>query len=105
MFDRLLKTALDSGGEVIVETKYYCDGVKGRVLDFDGTHFTVFHSGTAGGMLWAFRIEDVAHCGLVLELPHSLSELSDGTVLSNMLEETIEPTHQCPYRQDEGESL
>lgn len=100
MFDKILKTALDSGGEVFVETKYYCDGVKGRVLDFDGAQFTIFHNGPGGGMLWAFRVEDIAYCGLVIELPTSLSELSEPIGDEKNSPESTSP---CPHRQEEGE--
>jgi hypothetical protein len=97
MFGKLLKTAMDAGTEVIVETKYYGDGVKGRVLDFDGTHFTVFHNGSGGGMLWAFRLEDVACCGLVVELPTSLSSLPDiDTGLSD--DDAAGSSQHCAHR-------
>jgi hypothetical protein len=76
MFTKMLQTALDSGKDIIVETKYYCDGVKGKVLDFDGEYFTLFHNGTGGGMLWAFRVEDVAYCGLLIDVPTALHDLS-----------------------------
>jgi hypothetical protein len=98
MFDRLLKTALDTGAEVIVETKYECNGVKGRVLDFDGQHFSIFHSGTDGGMLWVFRLVDVAYCGLVLELPSSLSELALPETLSGNLGN---PAQSCSHQNED----
>jgi hypothetical protein len=109
MFDRLLQTALDTGGEVIVQTRYDCDGVKGRVLDFDGKHFSVFHSGTGGGMLWVFRLIDVAYCGLVLELPTPLKELSEPSLpLCNSLNtlpsgDSLDKVPPCSHPPEEGE--
>ncbi|MEB3245812.1 MAG: hypothetical protein VKJ06_07505 [Vampirovibrionales bacterium] len=76
MFDKLLKNALDTGAEVIVETRFCGDALRGRVLDFDGEGFTIFHSGTGGGVLWAFKLADVAYCGLIVERPE-LPEVLD----------------------------
>jgi hypothetical protein len=102
MFDKILKAAMESSGEVIVETKYACDGVKGRILDFDGSYFTVFHNGPGGGMLWAFKLEDIAYCGLVVELPTSLTELSEPDPAKE-IKPSIESLRSCSHRQEEGE--
>lgn len=105
MFDHILKTAHESGGEVLVQLKSNCcEQYKGRILNLDSKHFTLFHSGPGGGVLWAFKRKDVAYCGLVVELP----ELSS---LENSLEKLpINPpdivcpdivrTTQPPIRED-----
>jgi hypothetical protein len=98
MFDRILRTAMESGGEVIVETKYACDGLKGKVLDFDGTHFTLFHNGTGGGMLWVVRVEDIACCGLVVDVPSALSELAEPNQATDL---NLSSIHSCLHRPKE----
>ncbi len=70
MFDHILRTAHESGGEVLVQLKSNCcEQYKGRILNLDSKHFTLFHSGPGGGVLWAFKRKDIAYCGLVVELP------------------------------------
>jgi hypothetical protein len=102
MFEQLLKTAMESGGEVIIETKYYCECVKGKVLSLDNDHVSIFHSGTDGGMLWVFGLKDIACCGLVLELPQSLSQLSlfQDASLQQITESLQAP---CQHHQTEGD--
>lgn len=76
LFNHILKTAHESGGEILVQLKEYCcDPYKGRVLDLSDDMFSLFHSGPGGGVLWAFRREDIAFCGLVVELPTPLTTL------------------------------
>ncbi len=81
MFCKILTMALESAGEVIVETKYTGHGVRGRVMDFDGKSFTLFHSGNGGGMLWVFRLDDLAHCGLILDLPSDVQNWSSSSIM------------------------
>lgn len=70
MFNKILDTAHQSGAEVLVHLKdFCCEPFKGRVLEMDQEYFSLFHSGPGGGVHWAFKLEDVAFCGLVLELP------------------------------------
>jgi hypothetical protein len=75
MFQSLLKSARDSGSEVIVSFRIPCsDSFQGKIMDVHDDHFTLFHSGHGGGVLWTFAIADIAHCGLILDLP-PISEL------------------------------
>ncbi len=74
MFERVLKTAFESGGDVLVQLQ--SERYKGRVLELSDEYFTLFHSGTGGGVLWVFRLADIAYCGLVVELPSDVARLS-----------------------------
>lgn len=77
MFEKILKTAHDSGGEVLVQIKNHgCEQFKGRVQELNSDCFTLFHSGPEGGVLWAFKREDIAFCGLIVELPQQLGGMS-----------------------------
>lgn len=70
MFGKILETAYESGAEVIVQLKEFCcDQYKGRVLDLNNEFFSIFHSGSGGGVHWAFKRDDIAFIGLVVELP------------------------------------
>lgn len=69
MFERILKQAYETGGEVIVDLKYCGDLFQGRVYDLESDAFTLYHSGPQGGVLWAFKLEDVAYCGLRVAPP------------------------------------
>lgn len=76
MYKKLLQTTMDSGNEMIVSLKNVaCDTFQGRILDVSDDCFSMFHSGPEGGILWLFKIEDIHHCGLVVDLPTALSSL------------------------------
>ncbi|WP_373533410.1 hypothetical protein [Vampirovibrio sp.] len=77
MFEPTLKSAYESGAEVIVQLKHYCcEQYKGRILELSDNTFNLFHSGPDGGMLWTFQLKDIAFCGLVVELPNLAEEAS-----------------------------
>ncbi|MEM0952475.1 MAG: hypothetical protein AAGI66_10105 [Cyanobacteria bacterium P01_H01_bin.74] len=70
MFDKILKTAHETGAEVMVQLKDFCyDQYKGRILEVSPDYFSLFHSGPGGGVHWAFKREDIAFIGLIVELP------------------------------------
>lgn len=73
MFERMIREAFHSGSEV----KVYIRGVPdtyfhGRVQDVDDAYFSLFHSGASHGVLWAFRLEDVAVCAMETRPPSPL---------------------------------
>lgn len=70
MFEPILKSAYESGAEIIVQLKHYCcEQYQGRILELSDNTFNLFHSGPGGGMLWTFLIKDIAFCGVVVDLP------------------------------------
>lgn len=69
MFEKLLTSAFDAGGEVFVYMNGFNNPLKGRIQDIDGDYFTFFQSGKAGTILWAFRMSDVLSCGLLVGPP------------------------------------
>jgi hypothetical protein len=70
MFDRMIQSSWETGGEIMVQLKTHPDDrFKGKVLEIDAEFFTLFHSGDGCGVHWAFKREDVAFCGLVVALP------------------------------------
>jgi hypothetical protein len=71
LFARIIQNAFESGGEVIVILRGQDESFRGQVRDFDGIHFTVFHRGRSNGFLWAFRLEDVLSCALLIPEPNS----------------------------------
>ena len=100
MFDKILESAHGSGGDVLVQIKNHCcEQYRGRVQDLDAEYFTLFHSGPGGGVLWAFKREDIAFCGLIVEFPSALS-LEDGDACPTTLDVQAQPT---PYERKEGE--
>jgi hypothetical protein len=60
-------------------------------------------------MLWVFRLIDVAYCGLVLELPTPLKELSEPSLpLCNSLNtlpsgDSLDKVPPCSHPPEEGE--
>ena len=68
-----MKSAWESGAEVIINLRYECDTYIGRIQDVDKEHFTLFQSGTKGGVLWVFLLENVVSCGLRVKPPHDES--------------------------------
>jgi hypothetical protein len=76
MFDVMLKTAFENGNELIVQMKG-CgpDPFKGKILDLNANFFTLFHSANDGGVLWAFKQEDIGCIGLLVETPLGLNDL------------------------------
>lgn len=74
MFERFLRTAFESGGDVLVQLQ--SERYQGRILEIGDGHFTLFHSGVGGGVLWMFRLADVAYCGLAVERPSDVARLS-----------------------------
>jgi hypothetical protein len=69
MFEKLLKSAFDSGGDVFVYMNGFNNPLRGRVQDMDESFFTLFQNGKFGTILWAFRLSDVISCGLMVGPP------------------------------------
>ena len=69
MFQKLLKSAFDAGGEVFVYVNGFSNPLRGRVQDMGDDYFTFFQSGRSGTILWAFKLEDVLSCGLIVGPP------------------------------------
>ncbi len=69
MFEMLLKSAFDAGGEVFVFMNGFTTPLKGRVQDMNNDYFTFFQNGKQGNVLWAFRMSDVISCGLLVGPP------------------------------------
>jgi hypothetical protein len=66
----LVTAACQAGGDVIIQLKdAKGETYKGRIQSVTPTGFTLFHSGPKGGILWAFRYQDVATCGLLVDMP------------------------------------
>lgn len=77
MFEKLLKSAFDAGGEVFVYINGFNNPLRGRIQDIDGEFFTFFQSGKNGTILWAFRMSDVLSCGLLVGPPIREALLAD----------------------------
>lgn len=75
MFHKLLKASQETGCELLLALRDASEYYRGRVLELEEGAFTLFHSGPGGGMLWAFQIADVSHCGLILDPPSDLLAL------------------------------
>ncbi|HEY9686691.1 MAG TPA: hypothetical protein V6C52_06930 [Coleofasciculaceae cyanobacterium] len=75
MFEKLLKSAFDSGGDVFVYMNGFNNPLRGRVQDMDDAFFTLFQNGKFGTILWAFRLSDVLSCGLVVGPPVNEEEV------------------------------
>lgn len=75
MFETLLKSAYEAGGEVFVFMNGFANPLRGRVQDISSDYFTFFQSGKQGTVLWAFRMSDVISCGLLVGLPGEGSEI------------------------------
>jgi hypothetical protein len=72
MFDSQLQTALDTGAEILVQlrnTGGCSEPYQGRILAITPETFNLYHSGSHGGVLWTFRKQDIACCGLIVEAP------------------------------------
>lgn len=69
MFEQLLASAFDAGGEVFVYMKGFSNPLRGRIQDINGEYFTLFQNGKFGTILWAFRFSDVLSCGLLVGPP------------------------------------
>ena len=69
MFEMLLKSAFEAGGEVFVYMHGFTNPLRGRVQDLNNEFFTFFQSGKQGNVLWAFRISDMISCGLLVGPP------------------------------------
>jgi hypothetical protein len=69
MFEKLLKSAFDAGGEVFIYMNGFPNPLRGRVQDMGDDYFTFFQNGRSGTILWAFRLEDVLSCGLIVGPP------------------------------------
>jgi hypothetical protein len=82
MFEKLLKSAFDSGGEVFVYMNGFNHPLRGRVQDMDGDYFTLFQNGRSGTILWAFRLHDMLSCGLLVGPP--VSECADDCLPAEM---------------------
>lgn len=75
MFEKLLKSAFDSGGEVFVYMNGFNNPLRGRIQDMQDEHFTLFQDGRAGTILWAFRLSDILSCGLLVGPPTGGGEI------------------------------
>jgi len=69
MFEKMLKSAFDDGGEVFVFIKGFNNPLRGRIQDMEGDYFSFFQNGKNGTILWAFRKKDVLSCGLLVGPP------------------------------------
>ncbi len=92
MFDQLLASAFDSGGEVFVYMKGFSSPLRGRIQDIQDEFFTLFQNGKFGTILWAFRFSDILSCGLLVGPP--IGDLAEVGAESNA------PTGELPYRND-----
>lgn len=80
MFEKLLKSAFDAGGEAFVYMNGFNNPLRGRIQDIDGEYFTFFQSGKNGTILWAFRMSDVLSCGLLVGPPIQDAMITDESV-------------------------
>jgi len=81
MFEKMLKSAFDDGGEVFVFIKGFNNPLRGRIQDMDGDYFSFFQNGKNGTILWAFRKKDVLSCGLLVGPPtHEAFETSESSL-------------------------
>jgi hypothetical protein len=87
MFEKLLKSAFDGGGEVFVYMNGFSNPLRGRIQDMGDDYFTFFQNGRNGTILWAFRLEDVLSCGLIVG-PPSLGDEEE----SDLVDSTEEPS-------------
>lgn len=69
MFTTLLQSACDTGGEIFVYVHGLGNPLRGRVVDMNEQHFTLFQNGRHGTVLWAFKLADVLSCGLLVGPP------------------------------------
>jgi len=72
MFKKMIESAFHHGDEMIVHIKGQEDAFRGIVQDYDGEFFTLFHHGCCNGIVWAFRLEDVLTCALIVPVPEML---------------------------------
>lgn len=90
MFRKLLQSAFDGGGEVFIYMNGFNNPLRGRVQDIDDEFFTFFQNGRSGTVLWAFRVDDILSCGLIVSPPSSQEEMAycieDETPLGGFLE-------------------
>lgn len=95
MFEKLLKSAFDSGGEVFVYMNGFNNPLRGRVQDMDDGFFTLFQNGKFGTILWAFRMSDVLSCGLLVGPPIS----GDDVV---MVDDDADESEGVPFNESEN---
>jgi hypothetical protein len=69
MFYTFLEKASESGYDVLVEMKESCQRYRGRIMEVSKEAFTLFHSGSEGGVLWLLSLSEVSSCGLLLPGP------------------------------------
>jgi hypothetical protein len=69
MFEMLLKSAFEAGGDVFVYMNGFSSPLRGRIQDINQEFFTFFQSGKQGNVLWAFRMSDMISCGLLVGPP------------------------------------
>ena len=78
MFEKLLKSAFDDGGEMFVFMKGFSNPLRGRIQDLEADYFSFFQNGKHGTVLWAFRKKDLLSCGLLVGPPiHDDLEISE----------------------------
>lgn len=75
MFEKILRPAFDAGTEVFVFVNGFAHPLRGRIQDMADDHFTFFQSGRSGTVLWAFKLEDVLSCGLIVTPPSTGDEV------------------------------
>jgi hypothetical protein len=107
MFEKLLKSAFDAGGDVFVYMNGFSNPLRGRVQDMEGEYFTLFQNGKGGTILWAFRLSDVLSCGLLVGLPLSdmpvaVAQALEGT-MSDDVESSLEPDDVAEVPLNESE--
>ncbi len=69
MFDKLLQSAFNTGGEVFVYLSGFSSPFRGRITDINDECFSLFQNGRYGTVIWAFRKVDLISCGLLVGPP------------------------------------
>ncbi len=94
MFESLLKSAFDAGGDIFVYINGFNNPLRGRVQDLNETHFTLFQNGRCGTVLWAFRLTDLISCGLLVGPP------IDDDRLVRSSEDESDPSRSVSFNND-----
>jgi hypothetical protein len=69
MFEMLLKSAFEAGGDIFVYMQGFSSPLRGRIQDINEEFFTFFQVGKQSNVLWAFRMSDMISCGLLVGPP------------------------------------
>lgn len=77
MFEKLLQSAFNTGGEVFVYLTGFSNPFRGRITDITDDHFSLFQNGRYGTVLWAFKKADLISCGLLVGPPAEGANLEE----------------------------